>query len=504
MTNGYWKGGGMKTYQDYIPLIGAKVDPVAYGVYPLSINSIDGTTVFMAQEGGETIIVSTDSEQGFFGDTFTTDGMSCVAAQLTHANAEVLRRLFPFTAPIRVLENDQTIGVGDRLGIATIGHIRVFQIYDAYPVFAQQSIRELHLTRRTYEDVLDAVTFAVYREGYKKGFGADGDHLKKPEEVEMALRLGYTMITLDCSEHMHPEIESMDEREIASRYIRQQELEKKYLGKTFDVGEGITITFDADSLRRIVMVYSDVIAFATSMYQKFFADGTYDADFEISIDETTTPTTPLQHFFIAKELRDRGVRFATLAPRFCGEFQKGIDYIGDLEEFERQLSIHAVISRYFGYKLSLHSGSDKFSVFPIFGRLTRGRFHVKTAGTSWLEAMKLVAMVDPQLYRQIHKFALSKFDEVTKYYRVSTDIRRIPDVDSLSDKELVKLFEHNDARQLIHITYGPILSMQDANGSYLFKDRLYQLWKEYEKQYADLLFGHIGRHVEQLCKHAVP
>jgi hypothetical protein len=251
----------------------------------------------------------------------------------------------------------------------------------------------------------------------------------------------------------------------------------------------------------MAMVYGEVLDYATSIYEKFFTDGTYSADFEISIDETTTPTTPLEHFFVANELTARGVKFATLAPRFCGEFQKGVDYIGDIKQFEQELVAHTAIARYFDYKISLHSGSDKFMVFPIFGRLTRGRFHVKTAGTNWLEAMKLVAMVDPKLYREVHAFALSKFDEVTKYYHVTTDITRIPNLDTLDDKALVKLFEHNDARQLIHITYGPILSTKDAKGEFLFKDRLYDLWKIHEKQYSDLLFHHIGRHLKELYRH---
>lgn len=491
----------MKDYKSFIPLMGAKVDPVAYGVYPLSVNAVDGGTVFMAEDAGETVIVAVGKDWDFTGVEFEVEGIACVAAPLTHANAEVLRKLFPFTAPVRVLGKDRSVGVGDRLGIAAFGHIRVFQEYDAYPILAQQSIRELNLTHRTYEDVLDAASFAVYREGYRKGFGADGDHLKKPEEVVMALKLGYTMITLDCSEHMHNEFASMPEGELAKRYVSRPELEKKYIGKTFDVGEGVKVSFDEKSFKRMSMVYSEVIDFATSIYETYFADGTYDADFEVSIDETTTPTTPLEHFFVANELTGRNVKFATLAPRFCGEFQKGVDYIGDLEQFERELVDHAAIARHFGYKISLHSGSDKFSVFSIFGKLTKGRFHVKTAGTNWLEAMKLVAMVDPNLYREIHAFALSKFDEVTKYYHVSTDITRIPALDTLDDKGLVKLFKHNDARQLIHITYGPILSEKDGKGEYVFKDRLYQLWKVYEKQYSDLLYKHIGHHLDELFKH---
>jgi len=491
----------MKNYKNFIPLVGAKVDPVAYGVYPLSINVVDGGTVFMAEDAGETLIVAVGKDWDFNGVEFDVDGVECVAAPTTHANANVLRKLFPFTAPVRVLQKDRTVGVGDRLGIAAPGHIRVFQEYDAYPILAQQSIRELNLTQRTYEDVLDAATFAVFRDGYRKGFGADGDHLKKPEEVAMALKLGFTMITLDCSEHMHNEFESMSVAELDKRYVPNAELEKKYIGKTFDLGENVSVSFDEQSFKRMSMVYGEVLDFATSIYTTFFADGTYDADFEISIDETTTPTSPLEHFFVANELTARGVKFATIAPRFCGEFQKGVDYIGDIKQFEAELVDHAAISRYFGYKISLHSGSDKFMVFPIFGRLTKGRFHVKTAGTNWLEAMKVVAMVDPKLYREIHAFALSKFDEVTKYYHVTTDITRIPDLDTLSDKALLKLFEHNDARQLIHITYGPILSTKDAKGEYVYKDRLYKLWKLHEKQYSDLLFHHIGRHLEELYKH---
>lgn len=491
----------MKNYHDYIPLIGAKVDPVQFGVYPYSIHSVDGGTVYMAREEDQDVLVAVGGDFGLTGIEYETEGNLYTVAPLTHANAEIIRKLFPFTAPIRILNKDRTVGVGDRLGIAGPGHIRVFQEYDVYPVFAQQSIRELNLTQRTYKDVLDSTTFSVFREGYTKGFGADGDHLKKPEEVKMALDLGFTMITLDCSEHMHNEAERMKLTDVKAAHPLSQELRDRYLGKKFDIGEGIVLEFDEESLIRMAAVYSDVISFAHSIYDTYFRPGIYQADFEISIDETTTPTTPLQHFFVANELSLRAITFATLAPRFCGEFQKGVDYIGDIAQFESELAVHAAIARHFGYKLSLHSGSDKFSVFGIFGKLTKGRFHVKTAGTNWLEAMKAVAMTDPVLYRSIHAFALEKFSEVTKYYHVSTNIANIPDISTLTDQQLVSLFEHNDARQLIHITYGPILSTKDEKGNYLFKDRLYALWRKHEQLYADLLYKHIGKHITQLCKH---
>ncbi len=402
---------------------------------------------------------------------------------LNHETAQYLRTRFPFTAPVPVLRRATTVGVGDRLGLACPGHLRVFEKYNATPVLAQQSIRELTLTNRTYRDVMDCVTFAVFREHYTGGFGADGDHLKRAEDVQMALDLGYTMITLDCSEHIKGDGGSADLTDA---------LRERYLGRAFDIGEGYTLSFTEAELQKIVHIYAGAIDFAAAIWQKFFVEGAVNADFEISIDETATPTTPLQHLFVANELLLRGVKFATLAPRFCGEFQKGVDYIGDLDQFDREMGVHAALARHFGYKLSIHSGSDKFSVFPSIGGHTKGVVHVKTAGTNWLEAMRVVAEIDPSLYREVHAYALTAFPEATKYYHVTTNLNNIPALDSLTDADLPSLFEMNDARQLIHITYGLILSHGD------FRERLYQLWQAHQEVYARALDWHIGRHLAEL------
>jgi hypothetical protein len=299
------------------------------------------------------------------------------------------------------------------------------------------------------------------------------------------------MITLDCSDHIK-DVTKENAPALPQNYA------DKYLGKTFDIGEKTSINFSEEELKQIVAIYGEAIAFAVGMYNKFLKNGKYKADFEISIDETSTPTTPAQHYFVARELIDAGVSFATMAPRFCGEFQKGIDYIGDLSRFEKEIKIHAVIARHFKYKLSIHSGSDKFSVFPSIGRETKGVFHVKTAGTNWLEAMRVVALTDPALYREIHKYAVAAFDEARKYYHVTTDLTKIPDIDKLKDSELPALFNLNDSRQLIHITYGLILNKKNDDGSYAFKDRLYRLWRNNEEAYSRALFKHIGRHLELL------
>jgi len=470
-----------------------------YKPYPNSVNCLDDKTIYMSQENGTDFLLIIGGDAGFTGKDDKAGGLSYRKAPLTHDNACNLRKLFPFTAPQPVLSNARTVGVGDRLGIACPGHIRVFEKYDALPIFAQQSIRELTLTGRTYEDVLDCVTFAVYREGFRRGFGADGDHLKKPEELEYALRCGYTMITLDCSEYIRNDIADMPIAQVKKEYKGDKELEELYLGKTFDIGEGVSLTFDPDEFKRMVLIYIKAIDFACGIYDKYIKNNS--VDFEISIDETATPTTPLQHFFVANELTRKGVKFETIAPRFCGEFQKGVDYIGDLGQFEREFAVHATISRYFNYKISIHSGSDKFSVFPIIGKLTKGRFHLKTAGTNWLEAMKLVAMKDPDLYREVHTYALEVFEQATKYYHVTTCLDCIPNVYNMADIELPQLFTQNDARQLIHITYGLILNAKLPDDSYRFRNRLYKLWNENAKTYSDLLYKHIGKHLELLYKH---
>ena len=427
----------------------------------------------------------------------TCDSCTYVVAAKSHKNANALREMFAFTAPQPVLKKTRTFGVGDRLGIATPGHLRVFKEYDAYPILAQQSIRELNLTERTYEDVLDAASYYVFRDGYKDGFGADGDHLKKAEEIEYALSLGFSMITLDCSEHIRGGVEKLTSAELAAECKLSDELVARYIGKDIVI-EGEKLVFDEDELRRCVLIYGEAIEFAAGIFKKYFKDGGAKADFEVSIDETATPTSPLQHYFAANELILRGVDVATVAPRFCGEFQKGVDYIGDLAQFERELKTHAAIARHFGYKLSIHSGSDKFSTFALIGKYTNGNFHVKTAGTNWLEAMRAVAAADPAMYREIHAFALEKFEDAKKFYHVTTDLNKVPALDTLTDAELPNLFTMNDARQLIHITYGFILTEKNADGTYRFKNRLYKFWRENEAVYSDMLYAHIGKHLALL------
>ncbi len=103
-------------------------------------------------------------------------------------------------------------------------------------------------------------------------------------------------------------------------------------------------------------------------------------------------------FLLSKYLYDEGITIDTLAPRFPGEFQKGIDYIGDIEEFKNSLTKHHKIASYFGYRLSIHSGSDKFSIYPYVHQITQGNYHLKTSGTSYLQSLKIIAQKDPNFF----------------------------------------------------------------------------------------------------------
>ena len=200
----------------------------------------------------------------------------------------------------------------------------------------------------------------------------------------------------------------------------------------------------------------------------------------------------MAHYFVSNELKIRGIRFVTVAPRFSGEFQKGIDYIGNLEALRQEIRIHSSIAKFFGYKLSLHSGSDKFSMFPILNEETGGRFHIKTAGTNWLEAARVIANVDPALFRKMYDIAAATFEENRKLYHVTPDLGTIPDIDSLKDGELSKLLDLTASRQVMHIGYGKILENEDV------KKQLFHTLRERRQTYSDALYTHIGRHARTL------
>lgn len=480
-----------------------------YQVYPSSLHLRDGAVIYLVREDRDKKLVVYGGgpiRETFQGETVPGSRPAKVCP-LNAANALVMRQWFPFTAPVPLQRFPITVGLGDRLGIASPGHLRLLKRYPGVrPVLAQQSIRELNLTGRNYQEVLDAATWAVFQEDYQAGFGADGDHLKTAAEVTMALDCGFTMITLDCSEHIDNGISNLSSHEVAEKYRQlpsdlRAHYEGIYLNKTFAVN-GIRIEFASADLAQTVLIYHQAIQHTIRIYREVIAAAAQTRaaaiDFEVSIDETLTPTAPQAHFLVANELQAAGVAVNSLAPRFCGEFQKGIDYRGDLAQFEREFTQHVQIAAYFQYKLSIHSGSDKFTVFPIIGRDTAGKFHLKTAGTNWLEAVRIVARYDPALFREMYDFAGRHLNEAKKYYHIAAEAERIPAADRLGDAALPGLLSGDDARQVLHITYGLILQAQDDLGNSLFKERFSELLFRHEAEYYQGLEQHIGAHLQLL------
>ncbi|MBO0993337.1 tagaturonate epimerase family protein [Bacillus sp. SD088] len=471
-------------------------------IYTHSYVEQDGTRLLMVhdQEGKWLLAVG---EGVIFNDLqgmILTDGKK--VCPLTHENRLVLNRYFDYTVPRAFGTKTATMGLGDRLGLASPGHIETVNNRNIKPILAQQSIRELTLLNRTMNDMLDAASFAVFQEGYKDGYGADGDHIKEEKDIEYALSLGVSMLTLDCSDHIPKQIESLSSEELEKAF-NQVDAEAKayfqneYTNKTFSVN-GLSIQFDKINVMKNVLQYAKALNFMAHVYDTYINESDRPIDFEISIDETETITSPQAHFFVANELQRRGVSVTSLAPRFCGEFQKGIDYIGDIEQFERELSEHALIAEHFGYKLSIHSGSDKFKVFPIIAKYTKGVLHIKTAGTNWLEAIRVVANTNPSLYRRMHKYALDHFEEALAYYHVTPNLNSITPLEQVADEKLADYMNHEAARQLFHVTYGILLTAKDDQDEFLFKDEFFDVLQQNEDVYREALVSHIGKHVDLL------
>jgi hypothetical protein len=238
-------------------------------------------------------------------------------------------------------------------------------------------------------------------------------------------------------------------------------------------------------LARALVKYGKAIQHAVKMFKRL-SDQKDDFDFEMSVDETDSPTTPLEHFFIASELTRLGVPFTSLAPRFIGRFEKGVDFIGDVAALEVELARHAAVTKHFGsYKLSLHSGSDKFSVYPLIAKYWGDRIHVKTAGTSYLEALRVLAQLEPALFSQIYAFARERYETDRVSYHVSAQLDKLPDT-----QDLPALLNDFHAREVLHVTFGSVLSK--------FGDALKSALVKHEDAYCDTVRLHFEKHLRLL------
>lgn len=209
---------------------------------------------------------------------------------------------------------------------------------------------------------------------------------------------------------------------------------------------------------------------------------------EVSMDEVDEAQTPEELRYILKELAAEQIPVQTIAPKFTGRFNKGVDYRGDLArfemEFEQDLSvIEECVSTYGlpeNLKLSIHSGSDKFSIYPIMGRLIRKYdkgIHIKTAGTTWLEENIGLALADPaglDLAKKIYANAYGRMEELAVPYAtvIDIDVKALPKPETVSEwdaETYARTLRHNQSdplynpsfRQLIHVSYKIAAELAD-------------------------------------------
>ena len=370
------------------------------------------------------------------------------------------------------------------------------------PIFAQQSIREMTRTRRSPTEVLRDATFGAFEAGWRGPLGADADHLKLPEHIDACVDAGFSFFTVDPGDHVDDDADGADAADLERRLAAlpweglettREAMEKAYVGRTVEL-EDERITLEREQVLRAAAKYGAALAHVARMY-RHLAARKESFDFEVSVDETGTPTSPAEHAFIALELKRLGVVWVSLAPRFPGRFEKGVDYIGDVDALTVELKRHAAIARALGpYKLSLHSGSDKFSVYGPFTRATGGLAHLKTAGTSYLEALRVIAGVAPALFREILAFARVRYPTDRASYHISAQLEKVPEEGALSDGDLPGLLDQFDARQVLHVTFGSAL---EAYG-----DALQRELRAHEDEHYAALDRHFVKHVRPFAEAA--
>jgi len=489
-----------------------------FTIYDKSVTKKDSLTYFLIREDlqKKLVIISPCIEQYFDKDIdiaeedkFKLKGKPYrfTVCLCNHTNACVLRKIFPFTSP-QPAGLRSAIGMGDRIGLATPGHVRAAKGL-VFPVLAQQSIRELNRTSRTMDEVLDDVTWGVFQEGYRDGYGADADHLKTLEDVDRAIDVGFTMFTIDPSEYVNNESERYEPNELTEKFHvlpwKELECEPKtfydlYLGKRININ-GNTFRFTKKSLFKVAVKYSAAIAYIVKIFRHIETLlNQRDFDFEMSVDETEFPTTPLEHIFLALELRMLKVKITSLALRFEGRFEKAVDYIGDQEKFEEIFKKHVSIAKVLGhYKLSIHSGSDKFSIFPVMDKFASDIIHLKTSGTSYLEALRIVARHEPTLFREIVKHGIESFEKDRKAYDVTTDLSVVPDPYKVSDDNLeIAYLDEKNGRQMLHITYGSVLTAKKLDGEWLFRQHIIKCLLEHEEEHYETVAEHLKRHIRDV------
>ncbi len=408
-----------------------------------------------------------------------------------------------------------SFGFGDRIGLATPGHVAAMQEAGTgiEPIFPQQSIREMARTRRQPEDVMRDAIGGMRQAGWSGRTGADADHLKTPEDVDRTAVAGFTFFTIDPSDHVDEHADGYDEATLREKFVAVRDRIDwfdNYLDKEIKLPTATVIRFTEEACMRCAVKYGPAILHATQLaghIKQVQESAGRDYEIELSVDETEQPTTLAEHYIIADQCLSRGMKLVSLAPRFIGDFEKGVDFKGGLAALDASLTDHASVAEKLGpYKLSLHSGSDKLSMYPLLARATGGKFHVKTAGTSYLEALRVVARHDEALFRNIVTFCRSRYETDKATYHVSATLAGVPAADDVTDAvrlEQLYLERWSDVpegngftepgRQILHCTFGSVLTSDE------FGPAVRSVLEAHPDTYTEVLKDHFSRHLRALA-----
>lgn len=441
---------------------------------------------------------------GFDGELSTDGGDHLLAGPLSHENAVALRAAIPALRPQLVTGHRTSVGTGDRLGLATAGQAAAFAAVggDVLPVLAQQSIREMDRLGRSAREVMDEATFGLVEAGWDRGYGADCDHIKTTEGIDRGLDAGFTMFTLDPGDAVQDVTAGATlEQALALPWEVLEDTWEgtlaRYAGIRVEVAPGLVLEPDEQEVLTAVVKYARAVAEAIGLYRHLregAARAGYEVEAEIAVDETAWQTSFFEHYFLAAELRRLGAEWFSFAPRYVDGFEKGLEFLGDHEELRSNLAAHHAIGELFGgYKISLHSGSDKYSIYPLAVEATEGLVHLKTSGTSYLCALEVVARHDPELFAEIWRISRAAYARAAASYQVSAQVENTPE--SLEGVDLLALLEGADGRQILHVGYGDSLTTELVDGTPLV-ERLHAVLREHHEDYEAVLVPHLSRHLE--------
>jgi len=383
-----------------------------------------------------------------------------------------------------------SFGIGDRFGHQGKAQLSALmkaneQGLDITPVW-NKSNREHTIIGTTPADTRKEADDAVAACGYEGPYFVDADHIGL-SNVDAFIESS-NFFTLDVADFITRPAEKADVDSFVKKYSR-------YIGSIAIDGIDQNINVTAEQIGTIADKFLLAIREAGKIYRHIVhVKGEDNFITEVSMDETDQPQTPVEMFFILAAIADEGIPAQTVAPKFTGRFNKGVDYVGDVagfaKEFEQDVAVVAFAVREFGLpenlKLSIHSGSDKFSIYPPIAETLKkfdAGLHIKTAGTTWLEELIGLAMAGGDgllIAKEVYAQALPRFGELCGPYATVIDIdtTELPtpeEVDAWDGQSFASALRHDPAceqynpsfRQLLHVGYKVAAEMGSRFGSAL-------------------------------------